>query len=159
MIEQIINDMIVYSNNNLHDISHFMAVYNYACLIADSENISAKDKETLEIAAIIHDIACPLCRIKYGNTNGKYQEIEGEKLAFDFLQKYEGIDINRIVYLVSHHHTFTNVIGIDYQILLEADAIQNGIEGFYTIEQMKKFKENVFKTKTGINFLRIIFNI
>jgi len=29
------------------------------------------------LAAIVHDIACPLCRIKYGNTNGKVQEVEG----------------------------------------------------------------------------------
>lgn len=31
-------------------------------------------------AAITHDIACPLCRKKYGNTNGKYQEQEGALL-------------------------------------------------------------------------------
>lgn len=159
MIKQIIDDMIVYSKYNLHDISHFMAVYNYATLIADSENISAKDKETLQIASIIHDIACPLCRIKYGNTNGKYQEIEGEVLAKEFLEKYCNIDKERIVYLVSHHHTFTNVLGIDYQILLEADAIENAIENFYDIQTLKKFKENVFKTKTGLKLLKEIFNI
>lgn len=159
MIKKIIDDMIVYSKHNLHDISHFMAVYNYATLIANSENISAKDKETLQIASIIHDIACPLCRIKYGNTNGKYQEIEGEVLAKEFLEKYDNIDKERIVYLVSHHHTFTNVFGIDYQILLEADAIENAIENFYDIQTLKKFKENVFKTKTGLKLLKEIFNI
>ena len=26
------------------------------------------------MAAVVHDIACPLCREKYGNTNGKHQE-------------------------------------------------------------------------------------
>ncbi|MFR1449740.1 MAG: hypothetical protein ACLSXC_05920 [Beduini sp.] len=38
----------------------------------------------LEIAAITHDIACPLCRQKYGNTNGKYQEQEGLILVEEF---------------------------------------------------------------------------
>ena len=33
----------------------------------------------------IHDIACPLCREKYGNRNGKYQEEEGVPLTRTFL--------------------------------------------------------------------------
>ena len=33
----------------------------------------------------IHDIACPLCREKYGNTNGKHQEEEGVPLTKAFL--------------------------------------------------------------------------
>ena len=46
------------------------------------------DQETqyiLEVAAITHDIACPFCREKYGNTNGKYQEKEGMPIVKEFL--------------------------------------------------------------------------
>ena len=32
----------------------------------------------------IHDIACPLCREKYGNTNGKHQEEESTTLVEAF---------------------------------------------------------------------------
>ena len=42
-------------------------------------------KFILEAAAITHDIACPLCREKYGNTNGKYQEEEGAPMVKSFL--------------------------------------------------------------------------
>ena len=52
----------------------------------------------LEAAAITHDIACPLCREKYGNTNGKYQEQEGEVMVRNFLA-YTGLSeeqINRV---------------------------------------------------------------
>ena len=47
--------------------------------------VSRREQEIIEIAAILHDIACPLCREKYGNTNGKYQEKEGAVLAREFL--------------------------------------------------------------------------
>ena len=40
----------------------------------------------LEAAAVIHDIACPLCREKYGNADGKHQEAESEPLVRAFLQ-------------------------------------------------------------------------
>ena len=30
--------------------------------------LTPQTQETLELAAVVHDIACPLCREKYGNT-------------------------------------------------------------------------------------------
>ena len=52
----------------------------YALTIGACEGLSKAQRYTLELAAIVHDIACPLCREKYGNTNGKYQEQEGVPL-------------------------------------------------------------------------------
>ena len=76
-ISQIMEKMIAFSNGNLHDINHLMCVWTYAKTIGELEGLDRKTQETLEIAAITHDIACPLCREKYGNTNGKWQEEEG----------------------------------------------------------------------------------
>ena len=39
--------------------------------------------------------------------------------------------VNRIIFLVAHHHTFQEVDGIDYQILLEADYLVNADESGY----------------------------
>ena len=75
-ISQIMEKMIAFSNGNLHDMNHLMCVWTYAKTIGELEGLDRKTQETLEIAAITHDIACPLCREKYGNTNGKYQEKE-----------------------------------------------------------------------------------
>lgn len=83
-ISEIIVKMIGYSNGNCHDINHFLKVYAYAKTIAACERVSAEEQQIVEIAAVIHDIACPLCREKYGNTNGKYQEAEGIILASEF---------------------------------------------------------------------------
>ena len=85
-VSEIATRMIKYSKGNLHDINHFMKVYAYAKTIGESEKLDGKTQEVLEAAAIIHDIACPLCREKYGNTNGQSQETEGMILAEEFLK-------------------------------------------------------------------------
>ena len=76
-ISQIMEKMIAFSEGNIHDIDHFIRVWTYAKTIAESEQLDAETQYILEIAAITHDIACPLCREKYGNTGGKHQEAEG----------------------------------------------------------------------------------
>ena len=160
-ISNIMQKMIEYSNGNLHDINHFIKVWTYAKNIAELEGVKKDTLYILEIAAITHDIACPLCREKYGNTNGKYQEIEGESLVRDFLKDTDlsQEQIERIAYLIAHHHTFKDIDGIDYQILIEADYIVNAEESSYSNENIKNFSEKFFKTKTGINLLKNIFGL
>ena len=76
-IAQIMEKMIAFSEGNIHDITHLSCVWTYAKTIGELEGLDADTQFILEVAAITHDIACPLCRKKYGNTNGKYQEQEG----------------------------------------------------------------------------------
>ena len=101
-ISQIIEKMIAFSEGNIHDIDHFIRVWTYAKTIGELESLDANTQYILEIAAIIHDIACPLCREKYGNTNGKHQEAEGMPMAKEFLRD-TGLtteQIDRVVFLV-----------------------------------------------------------
>ena len=39
--------------------------------------------------------------------------------------EFDETDIEQICYLVGHHHTYTNIEGIDYQILVEIDFLKN----------------------------------
>ena len=107
--------MIAFSDGNMHDIEHFMRVWAYAKTIGELEGIEEPTQYILEAAAITHDIACPLCRKKYGNADGKHQELEGPALAEAFFDG-SGLtetQIERIKYLIGHHHTLTNIEGID----------------------------------------------
>ena len=72
-INNVLTKMIAYSDGNKHDIAHFLKVYSYARMIGEMENLTERQQETLEIAAVIHDIACPVCREKYGDTPNKRQ--------------------------------------------------------------------------------------
>ncbi len=159
LISKIMQKMIAYSDGNLHDIAHFVKVHSFARIIGVLEELPDSEQQTLEIAAILHDIACPLCRKKYGNTNGKYQEKEGGPLTQDFLKDFDLPEEvkARIVFLVSHHHTYTNVDGLDYQILLEADFLVNADESAMPVEAIENTRKKIFKTKTGIDLLEKIY--
>lgn len=158
---EIICKMITYSDGNKHDIAHFLKVYTYARMIGEMENLEKEQQKTLEIAAVIHDIACPVCREKYGNTNGANQEKESPVLVENFLKDTD-LDQEmkeRINFLVSHHHTYTGVDGLDYRILLEADFLVNADEGQMSKEAIETARERVFETVTGKKLLTEIYKL
>lgn len=158
-IGEITKKMIEFYNGNLHDINHFLKVYAYAKTIGECEGLDELAQTSLEVAAILHDIACPLCREKYGHADGPHQEQEGPALAIQFL-KGSGLPqvcVGRVVYLVGHHHTSEEVDGPDYQILLEADYLVNADEGNYTREHIEQTLDTMFKTPTGKALLQSIY--
>lgn len=156
---EIARKMVSYSKGNRHDVNHFMKVYAFAKTIGECEGLDEATQALLETAAIVHDIACPLCREKYGNTNGKYQEQEGPALVRDFLSD-SGLPrtaVDRIAWLVGHHHTLQSIDGLDYQILIEADYLVNADESGYPRENVENTLERVFRTKTGIHLLKSMY--
>ncbi len=160
-IANAIEKMILFYDGSLHDIEHFLKVWAYAKTIGYKEGLDQYTQETLELASIAHDIACPLCREKYGNTNGKYQEEEGIPLTEDFYRdmNLSQEQLHRICYLVGHHHTYHEIDGVDYQILLEADFLVNAGESHYSKEQITTFRSSIFKTTTGIALLNTLYGL
>ena len=161
IVSSAIEKMIAFYQGNLHDINHFLKVWAFAKTIGEQEGLDDQTQLTLEPAAVVHDIACPLCRQKYGNTNGKYQELESPPLVEDFFagMPVEGDMAERISWLVAHHHTYTHVDRLDYQILLEADFLVNAFEDGLSAENICTFRENVFRTKTGTKLLNLMFDL
>ena len=159
VITNVAAKMLAFSEGNLHDINHLLKVYAYAHLIGDAEGLPEETARVLEAAALVHDIACPLCREKYGNTNGKYQELEGGPLARTLLQGtgLSDAEIERVTFLVAHHHSPQSVDGPDYQILLEADYLVNADEGGYSKENVRHTLDSLFRTETGKRYLRSIY--
>ena len=68
-----------------------------------------------------------------------------------------GNQLERIVFLVTHHHTYTGVDGMDYQILLEADYLVNADESRYPGKTIALFRKNVFRTESGLALLNSVF--
>lgn len=158
-ISMILQKMIEASDRNLHDINHLLKVHGFARMIGILEGLDAVTQERLEIAAIVHDIACPLCRKKYGSTRGDLQEKEGGALTRAFLSD-KGLSeetIERVAWLVSHHHTEDQADGPDYQILLEADYLVNADEGHESEESRKRRYDTMFRTETGKALMRAIY--
>ena len=160
-IAQLMERMIAFSEGILHDIDHFIRVWTYAKTIGELEGLDGETQFILEAAAIVHDIACPLCREKYGNTDGKRQEAEGAPMAGEFLRGSGMSDtqLERVKYLVGHHHTFTNIDGLDYQILVEADFIANAVENGYDAKTVEAFLTRAVKTASGARLLKSVFRL
>ena len=159
LVTTAIRNMIEFYHGNIHDIEHFIKVWGFAKTIGETEGLDAATQEILEIAAVVHDIACPLCREKYGNTNGKYQEEESAPLVDAFFSELPVGDLNieRIKWLVTHHHTYTNIDGMDYQILLEADFLVNASESNYSQNMVENACEKFFRTHTGTQLLKSMY--
>lgn len=149
--------MILYSHWNLQNINYFMRIYAYAKLFGETEELGKDTQKTLDIAAVIYDIACPLCLYKYGNPDGKRQEMERIILVEEFLRGAEILEEmkKRIVYLVDHYHIYTNVDGKDNQILLEADYLVNEDKSSYSKKNIQYFMDKIFRTKTEKRITKI----
>ena len=119
--------MVDFSAGNLHDVDHLLHVFGLAKAIAEGEGLDAGTLHVIELTAVVHDIACPLCRKKYGSAPGKLQEKESAPLVREF---FAGTDepqetVERIAWVVSHHHTYEPVDGAVHQVILEADWLVN----------------------------------
>ena len=158
-VAEILKKMIAYSEGNFHDIDHLVRVWTYAKTLGELEGLDEETQYILEVAAITHDIACPFCREAYGNTNGPNQEREGARLVREFLQDtgMTQAQVERVAYLVGHHHTLTQIDGIDYQILIEADYLANASENGYAKEVIRRFLDKFCKTTSGAQLMRAAF--
>ncbi len=157
----VLEKMIEFDAGDPKRIQHFVKVYTFASAIGKGEGLAPRQQEILEIAAILHDIGIHASEEKYGSPAGKYQEIEGPALARNLLQPlgYDEALIERVAYLIGHHHTYDQVDGIDYRILLEADFLVNSYEDDLSEKAILAFKEKVFETATGKKMLDDMFGL
>ncbi len=148
---EVIIAMTKYFQYDCRRINHFIKVYGFAKTIGEMEELDEEAQEILEIAAITHDIGIKNSEIKYNSSAGNYQEIEGPEEAKKLLENL-GIShsiIDRVCWLIAHHHTYSNIDKLDYQILVEADFIVNIFEDSVSDTAIKNIENNIFKTSTG----------
>lgn len=158
-INSLLSEMIQYDSGDPKRIQHFLKVHSFAKLIGSQEGLEEQERFTLEAAALVHDIGIRLCEEKYGNCSGKLQEKEGPAIAAAMLEKldFEKNVIDRVCWLVGHHHTYSNIDSIDYQILVEADFLVNLYEDQTPEEACRAALNGIFRTESGIRLCRTMF--
>jgi len=67
------------------------------------------------------------------------------------------VQIERVAFLVGHHHTLAGIDGLDWQILVEADYIVNTVENGYSLQNISHFIENNMRTESGKRLARSVF--
>lgn len=159
MINSVLNAMISYYVGDTKRINHFLKVYGFAKLIGAMEKLDDDKQEILEMAALTHDIGIKNSEAKYHSSSGNYQQIEGPPEARKMLESL-AIDkdvMERVCWLIAHHHTYSHIDSIDYQILVEADFLVNIFEDEMPVSSIKNIREKIFKTESGLSLLNDLY--
>ena len=160
-VTPVLNAMVAYDKGDPKRIQHFLKVHAFARLIGLGEGLDPDTQVILEIAALVHDIGIHKAEAVHGSSSGKYQEELGPAEAESLLTPL-GLPrqvIQRVMYLVGHHHTYTNMDGIDYQILVEADFLVNLFENETQQAPRRGALKRIFKTGCGRTLCRVMFGL
>lgn len=162
LTEDLIIKMTEFNAGDPKRIQHFIKVYEFAHVIGVKEGLDEATLRILDIASIMHDIGIRPSEQKYGRCDGKLQEQEGPAYARDMLAGFTTAsreEVERVCYLIAHHHTYENVDGLDYRILLEADFLVNALEDNLPKPAIIHFRDKVFRTETGIHLINTMFGL
>lgn len=157
---ELLSAMIHYDRGDAPRIQHLVKVHGFARAIGLLEGLDADTLHVLEAAAIVHDIGIHPSLRKHGSSAGKYQELEGPPEAETLMRGIGGYteeQIERVKYLVGHHHTYTDIDGLDYQILVEADFLVNLHEHASEFESAQSAYDKIFVTASGKQMLVDMF--
>lgn len=166
---RLIDAMTEYDRGDTLRIQHFLKVHDLAMTIGTLEGMPQDELDILEAAAIMHDIGIHPAEKKYGNCAGPHQEELGPAEAVKLVASVNDLlpvesrigrdALDRICFLIGHHHTYTGVDSLDWQILLEADFLVNLYEDKEPVEAVMKVKETIFRTKSGTRILDNMFGL
>lgn len=161
LVDTIYEKMVEYYRGDPGQIQHFVKVHSFASLIGRMEQLDEQTQLILELAALVHDIGIKPALAEFGSSAGPLQETMGPPVARKMLAE-AGLPqdiVDRVCYLVSRHHTYTDVDGLDYRILLEADYLVNCYESSYPREAAEASIGKVFHTVSGIRLQKTMFAI
>lgn len=153
-LKAVIKDMEVFFESVPYGIDHTMSVLeNARYIIQEEKTDKLKYGMIIELSAVLHDIGAIEAQKKHGSMEGKYQEIESPIIATEILKRhgYEQTVIDRVCYIVGNHHTPESIDGIDFQILWEADLIENmqSMDYVKDKEKLEQFISENFKTQAS----------
>ncbi len=151
LVPKITQAMIHYFKDDHRRINHALKVYGFAHALAGLEGLTPAEAEIVDLAGLLHDIGIKEAERKYQSSAGKYQELEGPRIAKELMEEC-GVDptaIARVCFLVGNHHSYSRIDGNDFQILVEADFLVNIFEDHMEREAIDSVAQKYFKTAAG----------
>lgn len=159
MIEQITREMILYFDKDVRRINHALKVFSFCSTISAIEQLDPQTSLIVNLSGILHDIGIKEAERKYNSSAGTYQEKEGPEIARKIMEKYS-IDndvIERVCYIIGHHHSYGKIDGVDFQILVEADFLVNIYEDQMGNSAVETIRRKYFKTSAGTELLERMY--
>lgn len=158
-IFEILTEMMRYNAGDPKRIQHALKVYTYSSLIGEKEGLDERTLGILKTAAALHDIGIHNSEKKHGSSAGSWQELEGPPVARELLAPFHlpADFVERVCFLIGHHHTYNQIDGPDYQILVEADLLVNCYEDGLSPQAAKESGRKIFRTQTGKEYLSLLY--
>ncbi len=157
----VLDSMVEYYKGDAKRIQHFIKVHAFAKEIGLRTGLSDNEQLVLEVAAYVHDIGIKKAEELYNSSSGELQEKLGVGIANEMLLGI-GLQqqiVERVCYLVGHHHTYSSIEGLDYRILVEADFLVNLQEEQTPKSGIISAYNKLFVTEYGKQLCRQIFDI
>ena len=146
-ISALISLLIQHNAGEPEKINHIMKVYSFAHIIAVEENVDENTRQVIEMASVVCDIG----------ENGIASASVSDMLLLNL--GYNRDIIERVHNLVLKNANYENIVGVDYQILAEANFLVSAFENRLDKESIVGVLNNVFKTHSGRQFLQDIFSV
>ena len=148
--ERLWAEVTAYFGDDTRRIEHARSVLGYAREILADENA---DRDTVEAAAMLHDIGIHEAERKYNSTAGHHQELEGPPIARDILAGM-GADealIEHVCRIIASHHSPGEVETPEFFVLWDADWLVNIPDEYPDagVEKLSSIVDKVFRTKKG----------
>ena len=158
LTDKIAMEMCRYFGRDIVRVNHSLKVFSFCAIIAKQENLTERVQEIVKAAGLLHDIGIKPSEEKYHSAAGTYQQVEGPPVAREILAGLGcGEDfIERVCFLIAHHHTYHFCEDMDYQILIEADFLVNIFEENVD-EKASAVKQKYFKTRAGTELLETLY--
>lgn len=151
--------MLEYFGTDLMMVSHSLKVHGYVRAIAVRERLKAEKLPALECAAVLHNIGVPESLRIFGSSRDQFQERMSVKIAGELLGglRFPQEQLEQILFLIGHHHSYAVDGGQTLQILFEADTLVHLEEGL--LRSPIQLRDERFRTKTGCELLNAAFGV
>lgn len=150
-VDRLYDAMLAYFAGDPRRCQHLLKVHSLAARLGRAEGLDPASQETLELAALCHDCGIKPAEAQLGYNNGKLQEAYGPGAARQLLAPLglgEG-QLERICYLVGHHHSYEQIQGLDFQLLVESDLLVNFYEDGLSQDRLRPVVAKLFRSASG----------
>ncbi len=154
---RLLRSALRYEEGHARRTQHILKVYALAKLFGEEEKLSDEDRQILQAAAILHDIAIKYCKEHGSGDAGQERQREAApRLVAQFLSEanYLPAYAPKILDLVLRHHDYDHDRSRLLQLLMEADLIVNCFENPPDEKQAERIR-GLFQTGGGIELLSL----
>ncbi|MDR2471515.1 MAG: HD domain-containing protein [Treponema sp.] len=139
--------------------AHALKVAAWAETLGALEALDPPALETLVLAALFHDLGIKIAEDRYGSCTFRQQEELGPPAAAELLRELAAPEaaVDRVCFLVAHHHSPDASEDRDFRILIEADFLVNLEEENLPRQQVREIGSRHFRTAAGLSFLAMMF--